>query len=149
MPGLPRLRLWREALEATGRNANAYARSYAGRQDFDKFDVPLSAPGIAGERLELAAIYLLARGDELEISPLHGIAAAETIFANTYRGRYVSFLGTAQPHYEACLDLVRRTALFVVRRSWNLDRLGAEAGEIVAHAKNQIASRIATERIEI
>ena len=140
MPGLPRLRLWREALEATGRDADSYARSYAGREDFDKFDVPLSVRGIAGERLALAAIYLLERGEGVEISPIKGIAAAETIFANTYRGRYVSFLGSAQPHYQACLELVRKTPLFALRRSWNLERLGAEASEIVAHAKNHSAS---------
>src|SRR4051812_25201168 len=38
-PGLPRLRLWDEALEATGRNAADFSRSYVGDESYNKFDV--------------------------------------------------------------------------------------------------------------
>ena len=41
-PGLPRLRLWDEAMEATGRNAADFARSYSGDETFNKFDVPIA-----------------------------------------------------------------------------------------------------------
>src|SRR3954471_5329873 len=58
-PGIPRLRLWREALEASGRDAGGYSRSF---DALDKYDVPSEHRAI--EPLPLAAIYLLRQAEE-------------------------------------------------------------------------------------
>ena len=93
-PGLPRLRLWKEALEHTGRQASEFARSYAGDDNWDKFDVPLPHDAAVRVEVELGAIYLLGKGDRFGISQLQGLEATDAIFANTYRGAYLPAAGS-------------------------------------------------------
>ena len=134
-PGLPRLRLWKEALEASGRNPAHFSRSYAGDDDWDKFDVPLGAAKVPTGMTPLAAIYLLDSGDESRVEPLEGIAAAEALFANTYRGRFVAAAGEPRLHWEACIRLVRSTPIFRAVRRLGLERMEEEAASLVTHAR--------------
>ena len=134
--GLPRLRLWKEALEASGRDAAHFPRSYAGDDDWDKFDVPLDLPSAPVGMTPLAAIYLLDAGEECRIEPLAGVAAAEALFANTYRGRFVTEAGEPRLHWEACIRLVRSTPIFRAIRQWGLERLDAEAANLRNHARS-------------
>ena len=138
-PGLPRLRLWKEALEASGRDAAKYARSYAGDDDWEKFDVPLEMSNIAREATRLGAIYLLDAGEERRVEPLTGIAAAEALFANTYRGRFVAEAGEPRLHWETCVRLVRSTPIFRAVREWGLENLPGEASWLLAHARASAA----------
>jgi len=135
-PGLPRLRLWKEALEASGRDAAQFARSYAGDDEWDKFDVPLDSAAAPLGSTPLAAIYLLANGDAARVERLSGIEAAEALFANTYRGRFVTQSGDPKLHWEACVRLVRSTPIFRAARVWGLDRMDEEAGRLLAHARD-------------
>jgi hypothetical protein len=134
-PGIPRLRLWKDVIDATGRQPSDYARSYAGDETWEKYDVPIRSDRRTAENLRIAAIYLLSRGEGLEISALEGVAAADALFANTYRGGYVDSAGDPQSHYGACLNLVRQTPIFSVSRSWNLASMDEEVGQLVAHAE--------------
>src|SRR5207302_2010220 len=77
-PGIPRLRLWKDALEATGRCSRSYERSYRGDDSYEKFDVPIAARG--DEPVEIAALCELAQGDRTAIRRLEGLAAAEAVF---------------------------------------------------------------------
>lgn len=141
-PGLPRLRLWKEVIEATGRQACDYDRSYAGAADVEKYDVPVAFQTAAADGLRLSAIYLLGRGSELLIKQLHGLEAVEAVIANTYRGGFVSVVGDARSHFEACLKLVERTPVFEVFRSWELSRYSEEVREILAHATGALESAL-------
>lgn len=134
-PGLPRLRLWREMLEASGREPTRFSRSYAGDATWEKYDVPILHENTVGEETQLAAIYLLAKADAFEIARLDGLDAAEAVFANTYRGGHVPDAGNVRSHFEACVALVRRTPIFVASRSWTLTDLAGEAHKIIAHAE--------------
>lgn len=136
--GLPRLRLWKSALEATGRDVDGFQRSYAGDDEWDKFDVPLQLAGELAEALHLAAIYVLASGDRLDIEPLRGVAAAEAIFANTYRGQYIDGAGQARGHWESCLKLIATTPIFSVSRRWGFDEFDDQARRIVEHARTLV-----------
>lgn len=136
-PGLPRLRLWKEALEATGRQAAHFKRSYAGDEEWDKFDVPLDRTSSPESLTALVAIYLLDAGDESRIEPLKGIAAAEALFANTYRGRFVAESGEPKLHWEGCVRLVQSTPIFRAVRRWGLDSLDQESGRLLEHARSQ------------
>jgi hypothetical protein len=136
-PGMPRLRLWKEALEASGRESARFDRSYAGADDWEKYDVPLSH-GDARETA-LAAIYLLDHGDATSIEPMEGIEAADALFANTYRGRFVSAGGDPRLHWEACLRLIRTTPIFRAVRGWDLDRIDEQSTRILAHAERVTA----------
>lgn len=137
-PGLPRLRLWKEALEATGREPSHYQRSYAGDETYDKFDVSIGGGKVDAAEIELASIYTLEEGPQLKISQLNGVEAAEAVFANTYRGAYVAKVGNSRLHWESCLELIRRTPIYRLSRAWGLQRLGADAEQIVTHAERLV-----------
>jgi hypothetical protein len=129
--GLPRLRLWAETLEATGRDASEFDRSYVSDVPWDKYDVPVARSPGQGSELELAALFVLERADEMAIEPLSGVAAAEAVFANTYRGAFVSAARQEQAHWSACMQLVRRTPVYRLARPRGLDLLDQQCRELV------------------
>lgn len=136
--GLPRLRLWRDALDATGRDPATFERSYAGDDSYDKYDVPIRPTGPAAGQISLSAIYLLARGDQFGLSPLTGMEAAEAVFANTYRGRYVESMNQQRPHWEATLKLIRATPIFRLERRWDHRLMREDIEPVIAHARSLI-----------
>lgn len=137
-PGLPRLRLWRDTLDVMGRDASSYERSYAGDDSYEKYDVPIHANGLATGNVELAAIYLLAKGDQFDLSPVSGMAAADAVFANTYRGRYVESMNHQRPHWEASLNLIRTTPVFRLARRWDHRLMREEIEPVLRHARTLI-----------
>lgn len=141
-PGLPRLRLWSEALELTGRQADGYDRSYVGTaEQFDKFDVPIDSASAAQSEISLAALYVLDRADDFSIAEQRGIEAAEAVFANTYRGSYVSAAAGQQSHWESSIRLVQGTPVFRVLRQWDLGKLDEQGSALVEHATGLIRSK--------
>lgn len=134
-PGVARLRLWREALDATGRDVAAYPRSFLGEDSPDKYDVALTARGASDTPVALAAVYLLEKSDSLRIEPLTGVAAAEAVFANTYRGTYIRMAGSSHDHWSACVQLVRNTPIFRAGRRWGLDELAGQYAGLLEHAE--------------
>jgi hypothetical protein len=136
-PGIPRLRLWREALEASGRDAEAYPRSF---DDTEKYDVPTANEG-AVEPIPLAAIYLLRKaeegGMEADIERLTGIDAVETLVSNTYRGGYLSMIGRTSEHLSACIKVARAVPVFRAQRLWGFDRFDEQAQRLSDHASAQ------------
>ncbi len=136
-PGIPRLRLWREALEASGRDADAYVRSF---DDTDKYDVPTRNEA-GPEPVPLAAIYLLRKADEggsdADIDRLKGVDAVETLVANTYRGGYLSMIGRTSEHLHACIRVARAVPVFRAQRLWGFDRFDEQAGRLSDHAMGQ------------
>ena len=141
-PGLPRLRLWKEALEGLGRHHSNYIRSYAGDESWDKFDVPLPHEHAVRAEMELSGIYLLDKGNSLSISPLQGLEATEAVFANTYRGTYVPAAGNPRTHWESCLRLVSRIPIFRLRRVWDVAHFAQDVRQIIAHAEAMAPSVI-------
>ena len=139
-PGLPRLRLWREALEVSGRQAARFERSYAGDDSWDKFDVPLPRETAVQSEVELAGVYLLVKGEALAIDRLQGIEATEAIFANTYRGTYVPAAGNVQKHWESCVQLAAHTPIFRLTRAWDLALLSSDIPRLVAHSQEMTSA---------
>jgi hypothetical protein len=133
-PGLPRLRLWSEALELTGRDPEGLTRSYLNDED-EKFDVPIAAASAARSQMPLAAIYLLERGGESFIVPLRGIEAADAVFANTYRGEYLAKTSGQKEHWESAVRLVRGTPVFRAIRQWDLTALEEQCSGLLHHAR--------------
>ena len=130
-PGIPRLRLWRDALEGSGRAADDYEQSY---QRADKFDVPLlGAP--PPPPMPLRAVYLLRRAETVAIAPLTGTRAVEALVANTYRGGFVRAAGLAAPHLAACMAVARRVPVFSFERRWDPRDFDADAEALLAHAR--------------
>jgi hypothetical protein len=132
-PGIPRLRLWRESLEASGRDAGAYDRSF---DDMDKYDVP-TATGANPDPLPLAAIYLLRKAEDEggnSIDRLVGIEAVDTLVANTYRGGYVATIGRRGEHLAACLKIARAVPIFRAPRLWGFEHFDQQAERLRDHA---------------
>ena len=134
-PGIPRLRLWREALEASGRATTAYERSF---DDMDKYTVPTDLERILPP-VPLSHLYVLEKAEEaLSVARLEGAAAVEAIVANTYRGAYVPRMGQTRQHLLACAQLVRTVPVFTARRRWGFDSIDAEGEALEAHAREWI-----------
>lgn len=137
-PGLPRLRLWREMLEMTNRDPAQFAHSYAGAEDWEKYDVPLPADRMAASATQLAAIHLLEFGDRFRITSHTGVAAAEALFANTYRGAEVRRSGKPQTHWETCLRLIERVPLFRLQRPRKAGQIDRQGNALIAHARETL-----------
>ena len=137
-PGLPRLRLWSEALELMGRDPQGLNRSYLS-DEHEKFDVPMDAASVAPSQMPLAAVYLLDRGGELSIVPLCGIEAADAVFANTYRGEYLAQTSSQKEHWESAIRLVRGTPVFRAIRRWDSTVLDEQCSRLLCHAREMLS----------
>jgi hypothetical protein len=136
--GLPRLRLWRDVLEATGRWPEQFEPSYSGDPSYDKFDVPLeTAAGDDG--LHLAAVYLLEKGDEAVLTRLNGLDSVEAIFANTYRGGFLDRVGGHRAHMESCIRLSQSVPVFCWVRQWGRECLDRQVATLLDHAQERAA----------
>lgn len=138
-PGIPRLRLRPEAIEASGRVVDDYEPAF---DDRDKFNIPTAASA-AGDPVPLDHLYLLTRGGDgrESVAPLTGAAAVEALVANTYRGGYVPLMGRKSPHLLDCARLARSTPVFEASRPWDLDRLDESSRALLAHARRRLAER--------
>jgi hypothetical protein len=136
-PGLPRLRLWADVLQRTGRDLQGLNRSFLGDED-EKYDVPLDAALAARSKMPLAAIYLLDQEEEFSISPLHGIEAADAIFANTYRGEFLANTSGQREHWNSAVGLVRATPVFRATRRWDLAALDKQCSALLRHARELV-----------
>jgi hypothetical protein len=138
-PGLPRLRLWREAIEETGRAVDDYERSF---DAIDKYDVPIGG-GAAGDPAPLAAVYLLARAEEGakagRIERLTGVAAVDALVSNTYRGAYLQAIGATGPHLATCVRLARTVPVLRAERVWGFAAFDAEARRLERHARGLLS----------
>lgn len=137
VPGLPRLRLWAEALDLMGHGAHSYPRSYLG--EYDKFDLPIAAANAATTNIPLTALYLLDRGEDFAITELRGVEAAEVVFANTYRGGYVSAVGGNESHMRSAVRLVRSLPVLRASRRWELSSLDQQCRQILDHVNRTLA----------
>ncbi|MDQ3077274.1 MAG: hypothetical protein M3Q83_00350 [Pseudomonadota bacterium] len=136
VPGLPRLRLWRGALEASGRNAAAYEPSFGGDDGRDKFDVPLDGGSVDQSQPPLRGVYLLVQGEKFHIERLGGIDAAEAVFANTYRGAYLDLVERSSDHWQACINLVGQIPIYRIGRRWGLEQAMAQNQLLLDHLRN-------------
>lgn len=136
-PGLPRLRLWKDALEGTGRTAVNFDQSYAGTESAEKFDVPLDLDKIAqreGDPVLLGGIYILDQGPDRSIVPIRGVKAFDAISSNIYRGGYLSLTDQQSRYWSTCTELARSVSVFTAIRRWGYASFDEEAGALLAHA---------------
>lgn len=141
-PGLPRLRLWKEALEASGRTPDDYDRAWEGSEEWDKFEVPLSRDLVAEEDSRLAAIYLLERSASFAVERLSGARAARALIENTYRGRTIVAAAGPRLHWEACLRVAEQVPVFKLRRPWGLSRMDQVMRELLPQARSDMAREV-------
>jgi hypothetical protein len=135
-PGLPRLRLWLDMIELTGRIPTGLRRSYAGgAEQLDKFDVPVEPFSMTHDNVPMCALYLLDQAEEFGIIEMTGIDAAEAIFENTYRGAYIAAASTHRNHWQSAIALARSTPVFRLNRTLDLSRFDAECRAVRNHLR--------------
>jgi hypothetical protein len=140
--GLRRLRLWKDALEATGRCRLDFEPSFDSIRDArDKYDVPIHG-GRDPAPVPIAAIYLLdraAEGAESGIVRLHGVAAVEALVSNTYRGGLLPAIGGSGTHLMTCVRIAGQVPIFRAERDWGLFAFDAGTRALEAHARALLA----------
>lgn len=133
-PGLPRLRLWLDALALTGRELEGLKRSYIGQSaQLDKYDVPVESSAMKHGDVPVGGIYLLDEAERFEVAPLSGMEAAEAIFSNTYRGAYVAAVSTHRGHWQSAVALARSTPVFRVTRTMEFANFDRECELLLRH----------------
>lgn len=133
-PGIPRVRLWRDALEAGGRQAERYDRSFDGA---DKYDVPMDAEARSPGPAVLDRVYFLKKSDTgggSGIVRLSGVNAVDALISNTYRGGYLPLLGETGRHMMQCLRLAKTVPVFEAARAWGFEAFEEQALRIEEHA---------------
>lgn len=141
-PGLPRLRLWLDAVDRSGRESGGLARSYVGAGDSsEKFDVPVERSTAPHRDIPLVALFLLERGEKFAVEPLIGVAAAEALFAHTYRGSFIASTGDAQKHWASVHRLVETTPIYRVARRWDYRHFDQDFAKILAEVGRMASPR--------
>lgn len=139
LPGVPRLRLWRDAMTAFARDPADHFASFIGADAPDKFDITLASAAVARTPLPLAALYLLNDTAIPGISPLTGADAFAAISANTYRGGFVAKAGQGEAHWNSAVAIARAVPVFAVGRRRGWDHYNVEATRLTDHARAIIA----------
>jgi len=132
--GVPRVRLWRDALEASGRSAASEERA---ADQWDKYNIRTNRSATAQE-VTLSHIYVFAGdGSEVEtvVRRLSGSRAVQALVEHTYRGAYVKLLDKTKSHLDQCVGLAQKLAIFEVRRPWGLAVLDQVGATLESHAR--------------
>lgn len=134
-PGIPRLRLWSDALVAMERLCQT-ASPVPWAQG--KFELEM-ASARATKPLPIAAIYHLCEnrtGTVFSITPLNRLNAADAITSIIYRRRIGDLVGQAPGYLRSAAQLTTGTSIFRIERTWGMEHLAKEAELIADHAKN-------------
>ena len=79
----------------------------------------------------MAAVFNLQTREALQFRPITGAAAADAIFANTYRGEYLGPVGDPSSHWQAAIRLIRTIPLLELSRPRDLGGLADQIEPIV------------------
>lgn len=137
-PGMPRLRLWDDALSASGRDARA-SRPVPWADG--KFELRM-AHRRALRPLPIAAIYHLREaqpGEAFAITPLAGLDGVDAITTNIYRRRLADICGRAPDYLADAVRLASQVPVFSVHRTWGMEHFEEQSQILSRHC--EIASR--------
>lgn len=150
-PGLPRLKLWRDAAETFGHDSDTLERAIEGR---DKYHVPL-VPSWTGGPYPLARVYILrnaAVGAEARIVRLASSSAVSSLMANTYRPALVRRMGRVDGNFMQATAVAHHAAVFSAARHRGFDVFAREAARLEDHMRQSDVAlgadmRIVSDRI--
>jgi hypothetical protein len=132
-PGMPNVKLWRDALTSLGRDADGL------RPDWfraEKFHLP--ADGVQTS-IPLARLFVLGTdcdaGDG-EYAPLRGREAAGALIANTYRVEYLDAANRRDAHFRDCIRLASAIDVVWLKREPGSARLPATAATIMQELRH-------------
>jgi hypothetical protein len=134
-PGMPKLKLWRDALESLGRSTTGLVPDWVRAE---KFHVP-SDHLFVEHPVRLAGIFMLDNDDEAGagiLTSLSGTQAAWELIRNTYRVEYLDALSRRSGHFAECVRLAGQLHVAKLARRRDKGQLKAAAAVLV----NQLAA---------
>jgi hypothetical protein len=132
-PGMPNVKLWRDALTSLGRDADGLRPDWFRAEKFHlpADDVQTSIP--------LVRLFVLgtdpAAGDG-EYAPLRGQVAAGALIANTYRVEYLDAANRRDAHFRDCIRLASAIDVVWFKREPGSARLPATATAIMRELRH-------------
>jgi len=131
-PGLPRLKLWRDAATSFGHESDDLERAVDG---LEKYHVPFSRVAGGGpypfERLYV--LQVAEPGPATQITRLRGAAAYETILSQTYRSQYLRAMGLSRRHLDLGAALLKHAEVYSAPRRWGFEVFAQEVGKLERH----------------
>jgi len=139
-PGIPRLKLWGDALAHLERSAEGLAPV---PWSAGKFELPMQDVAFGGP-YPIAAIYHLRQADDRNEAGIHrvtGLEAVNVVTANVYRRRLADLAGRAPEYLAQSVKIARTVPTFRVNRRWGLEYYQEEVAGMIAHmASFEVAS---------
>lgn len=129
--GVPRVKLWRDALTHFGIGTETLQRDLT---RYDKFHLPLDST--AFDALPLGSVFHLHPRQVLDAPAIVALSSKQTLMMlvdNTYRARLLRRLGNPGQHMLRLVAAAGQAAGFEFHRPWNLDRLEACGDTLVSH----------------
>jgi hypothetical protein len=129
-PGLPSVKLWRDALSALGRSTDGLRPDWLRA---DKFHLPV-ADRLARAAAPLTRVYVLhedADAGQGRIESMAGAVAAAALIAHTYRVEYLDATEQRRDHFVASTRLAGRVSVCRLKRRRDLTGLPATVAAIV------------------
>lgn len=139
-PGLPRLKLWKDAANVFGYDSEQLERAVDGHE---KYHVPLPSLEAQGP-FPLASLYILGDrqpGAEFQIARLTGSSALEAIADNIYRGEYLAPMNLAKAGFEHAARVARHGAVYTVSRLRGYDVFASEVEKLERHFNDGLAEQ--------
>ena len=131
-PGIPRIKLWQDALSVTGRSADGLERVF---DEQPKYSVPLLADPPRAP-VPLRSVYVLETPELGAASGIRALAGAEAfdrIRSNIYRFEYATALGKSEIQFSNLVGLLNAVRIFDTSRAWGFDVFESEAEGLERH----------------
>lgn len=130
-PGLPRLKLWRDAVDTLGHSDKDLDRAIEGKE---KFNLPLNRSATSGP-YPFKRLYILNKADATSggIERISGTAALETVMSQTYRGHFLKTMGRSAQHFGQAAKLLKHAEVYSAPRRWGYDVFAQEAAKLERH----------------
>ena len=131
LPGFPRIRLWNDSVGSVGLDPETLPRAnrFVDKRSYQCTD------NFSGDRVSIAAIYILTIDDEIAIEDLKPAEAFIELTRNTYLNRYLGATGRDQNHFRACEAVVRSVPMFRLRRPHDFRLLPEVSSTVIRHAE--------------
>lgn len=137
-PGLPRLKLWGDALDSFGWERADLDPAIEG---WDKYHVPISTRirgSVPFRRLYLLNWSTMEKGGA--ITKVTGAGVMGALIDQTYRAKYLKPLGLMQRHFAQCTAVAEAIEVFHASRARGFDVFESEARHLEQHVFRQAHS---------
>lgn len=130
-PGMPRMKLWHDALQRLGHSTQGLVPDW---WRAEKFHFPCDRP-LTGGPMGLARFCVLGDDEHASdgvITQLKGAAALASVVTHTYRVEFLDSLSRRDRHFTDCARLAASTDIVLLSRQRDPQRLHATAALVAA-----------------